>query len=145
MASYVHLHEADRYTFTDRACNSKKEYTSNLFRNSTHGLPMVGTMQHERPANKYSCDSCWIKGCCLTYRISSDEAEKCANIGPRDFCEMNVFDMISFHKNCTEIGDNDELLEDHFELVWKHMDQRSEASIQDGKEKCLSKIRSLTK
>ena len=54
MASYFHLHEADRYTVTNRPCpNMNKEYTSNLFRESTHGLPMVGTMQHMRILKTY--------------------------------------------------------------------------------------------
>ena len=144
MASYAHLHEVDRYTETNRPCPTLgKEYTSNLFQESTDGLPMVGTMQHENPKNHYSCDSCWIKGCCLTYHISIHEAEECANIEPQDFCEMNTFDMLYFSHRCHEVGNNDELLQEHFELVWKHMDQRPEASIQDGKEKCLSKIRSF--
>jgi len=148
IASYGYLHEGDKYTVTDRACPSslKKEYASNLFQKSaTHGLPMVGTMQHENPKNRYSCDSCWIKGCCLTYRISSDEAEECANIEPKDFCEMNICGMILYSDYCHTTGDSPELLGKHFELVWRDMDQRSVASIQDGKEKCLTKIRSLKK
>jgi len=148
MATYAHLQEPDKYTLTARPHPDVPldKHASNLFLESVQGLPMVGTMQHENPRNGYSCDSCWIKGCCLTYRIDGDEAEVCDNIVPSDFCEMFVFDMIGYQNTCHLYGDaNPEILQKHFELVWKHMDQRSFASIQDGKDKCLSKINSLPK
>merc|ERR1711862_731983 len=89
----------DKYTLTARPHPDvpPDKHASNLFLESVQGLPMVGTMQHEKPRSGYRCDSCWIKGCCLTYRIDGDEAEVCENIVPSDFCEMFVFEISAYH------------------------------------------------